>query len=156
MLIGLSIGRAGALERLVASRPAVLRVIAITSPLAIAFRFVLDGLRSHPAVPAPGFAHRLSLALADDAAAWTLSATYAALLIWAMQDPGRVRALWPLRAVGRMAFTNYLSQATLLVPACLLFGLFDHVSPLGGVWMAVALGALQLWWSPWWLARHAL
>lgn len=69
---------------------------------------------------------------------------------------GRFRAaLSRLASVGRMAFTNYISQTLLCT---LLFagwglGLYGRLERwqllgvVGGVW------ALQLAWSPWWLAR---
>jgi uncharacterized protein len=73
------------------------------------------------------------------------------------------RGWWPrlqarLVAAGRMAFTNYLSQ-TLLCGLLFFgfglgwFGTFNRPALLGvtlGIW------TLQLWWSPWWLARFRM
>ncbi len=60
-----------------------------------------------------------------------------------------------LEAAGRMALTNYISQSII---CSLIFyghglGLFEPVSALGQVGVVVAIWALQLAWSPWWLAR---
>lgn len=60
-----------------------------------------------------------------------------------------------LKAAGRMALTNYLSQTVLCV---LIFtgtglGLFGRVPRIGQAALVVAIWALQLAWSPWWLAR---
>ena len=60
-----------------------------------------------------------------------------------------------LEAAGRMALTNYIAQSVI----CTLlfyghgFGLFERVSGPGQVGIVVAIWALQLAWSPWWLAR---
>ena len=80
---------------------------------------------------------------------------YAALVMLAVRA-GRLPGLQRrLAAVGRMALTNYISQSVL----CTLFfyghglGMFGRVSPLGQVGVVVAVWALQLAWSPWWLRR---
>ena len=58
-----------------------------------------------------------------------------------------------LRAVGRMALTNYLSQ-TLLGVAVLTVLLGDvAVGRTGVLVFVLAVGALQLWWSKAWLDR---
>ena len=60
-----------------------------------------------------------------------------------------------LAAVGRMALTNYITQSVL---CSLIFyghglGLFASVGSVAIVGIVVAIWALQLAWSPWWLAR---
>ncbi len=60
-----------------------------------------------------------------------------------------------LEAAGRMALTNYITQSII---CSLVFyghglGLFERVSAPGQVGIVVAVWALQLAWSPWWLAR---
>lgn len=77
----------------------------------------------------------------------------AAVILWLRRNPdsGLLRRI---RAAGRMALTNYLSQTALgLVTLRVL--LADV--PLGRASLlvfVVAVWALQLWWSPRWLARH--
>lgn len=59
-----------------------------------------------------------------------------------------------VRAVGRMALTNYLTQTILGI--AILRGLFDPADlsrSLLALFM-VGVWGLQLWWSPAWLAKH--
>ncbi|MBX3359221.1 MAG: DUF418 domain-containing protein [Phycisphaeraceae bacterium] len=60
-----------------------------------------------------------------------------------------------LAAVGRMAFTNYLTQSLI---CCLIFygwglGYFGSVERAPLMLIVVGIWILQLLWSPWWLAR---
>lgn len=60
-----------------------------------------------------------------------------------------------LSAVGRLALSNYLLQT---VVATFIFngrglGFFGEVSRIGQMGVVVLIWALQLWLSPWWLAR---
>lgn len=59
-----------------------------------------------------------------------------------------------LRAAGRMALTNYLAQTVIGVTllTALLGGV--EVNRSGILLFCLAVWALQLWWSPWWLARY--
>ena len=61
-----------------------------------------------------------------------------------------------LRAVGRMALTNYLAQTVIGVTLLtVLLGGAD-INRSGVLLFCLAVWALQLWWSPWWLARYRL
>ena len=65
------------------------------------------------------------------------------------------RAQARLAAVGRMALTNYIAQSLICT---LIFyghglGLFERVGSVGCVGIVLGIWALQLAWSPWWLAR---
>ena len=60
-----------------------------------------------------------------------------------------------LAAVGRMAFSNYIAQ-TLICTTLFYghgFGLYGGVSRSGQLGFVAAIWALQLAYSPWWLAR---
>jgi uncharacterized protein len=61
-----------------------------------------------------------------------------------------------LRAVGRMAFTNYLSQNVIgvLIFYGWGFGLWGRLHRVELLGVMVLIWAAQLWWSPWWLARY--
>ncbi len=60
-----------------------------------------------------------------------------------------------LAAVGRMAFTNYLSHSLLLTPIFYGYGLglYGRIDRFAQMGVVLAVWALQLWWSPLWL-RH--
>lgn len=60
-----------------------------------------------------------------------------------------------LAATGRMAFTNYIAQSVICT---FIFyghglGLFGSVDRLGQAGIVLAVWAVQLAWSPWWLQR---
>ncbi len=60
-----------------------------------------------------------------------------------------------LAAVGRMAFSNYIMHSVLCTT---IFyghglGLFGRTNRLEQLALVAAIAALQLWYSPWWLAR---
>ena len=85
---------------------------------------------------------------------WCMSSAYAALLLLALRTGGGKMALAPLAAIGRMALTNYLMQAAVIVPLCLLFGLFDTFTPTKALILAGSLFVLiQIPFSLIWL-RH--
>jgi len=60
-----------------------------------------------------------------------------------------------LQAAGRMALTNYISQS--VICTLLFYGhglaLFERTGRLEQVGIVIVIWALQLIWSPWWLAR---
>jgi len=83
---------------------------------------------------------------------------YASLVILAATRGG-ARLAAPLRPVGRMALTNYLTQTLVMTSIFYmpwgprLFGQVDYVQLWGVV---VAVWALQLAWSPLWLSRFRM
>jgi len=85
--------------------------------------------------------------------AWSLAAVYALSLVLLLRRPSSRRWLAPLAAVGRMALTNYLLQAALIVPVCLALDLFDRITPSLGILLALAVALLQVPASVWWLRR---
>jgi uncharacterized protein len=99
----------------------------------------------------PGLARRVTLGLLWNAHAWSLAAAYALAIVLLLRRPAARRVLAPLGAVGRMALTNYLLQAGLIVPVCIAFGLFDRVTPTLGLLLGLAVWAIQVPASAWWL-----
>jgi uncharacterized protein len=75
------------------------------------------------------------------------------MLIWKSGLAGA--ALRRLAAVGRMAFSNYLSQSAIctLVFTGLGFGLFGRLERYELYFVVAGIWAVQILWSPWWLAR---
>lgn len=65
----------------------------------------------------------------------------------------------PFAPVGRMAFTNYLSQSLIMASVFYIFGgatMFGAVGP-GALWTwVVGIWVLQMIWSPLWLSRFQM
>ncbi len=77
-------------------------------------------------------------------------------LVMLVVKGGRIPGLQArLAATGRMALTNYITQS--LICSVVFYGhglgLFERVGGPGQVAIVVGIWALQLIWSPWWLAR---
>lgn len=84
---------------------------------------------------------------------WFLASAYVAALLLVLGTRGRA-ALSPFAAIGRLALTNYLLQAALIVPLCLVFDLFNRFTPTTSLLLAVAVFVLvQVPFSLWWLRR---
>jgi len=156
MLAGTLAGRARLVERLVADGGLTRRCMAVSFSIAVVARILLDQVADRGGRIGTGMLDTVLLDSLTQAGVWALSATYALALIRAVgPDPAAPR-LGPLRAVGRMAFTNYLTQALIAVPLCLAFGPFDRISPTRGLMLAIGIGALQVAFSHWWLTRRAM
>lgn len=56
--------------------------------------------------------------------------------------------------LGRMSLTNYILQAVIIIPVCILFNLFDHVTPTIALVMTGVIWVFQIFFSNWWLSRH--
>lgn len=157
MLAGLLAGRAGLIERLATRRAVAVRALAVSLLLAVLSRRTMDGLEARwTTTETLGFARSVTLSALYQVSAWTLAASYGTALLLLSQRPSWVARLWPLRALGRMAFTNYLLQALVVVPVCLAFGLFGAVTPTRGLYLALVVAVVQLWLSTWWLSRHQM
>ena len=74
------------------------------------------------------FGPNLSLGLLWSIHAWVLAACYASTPLLLLESRRGKQWLAPLAAVGRMALTNYLLQASIIVPLCLGLNLFDRVT----------------------------
>ncbi len=87
-----------------------------------------------------------------------VSLGYASLFILLVQADARVLTE-PLAAVGRMAFTNYIAQSLIMTTIFFGgrgFGLWGEVDRVTLWIIVVAIWALQLVWSPLWLARYQM
>jgi uncharacterized protein len=148
-LFGLLFGRHRVLQK-VADRPrTLLTIIACGLAAGTAFFFV-DRALVHARWASIGSLTGLIFTLH----CWGMSSTYAAALLLALRSPAGTRILMPLSAIGRMALTNYLSQAAIIVPLCLAFGWFDHFTPTRSLALALLLFVcVQLPFSLVWL-RH--
>ena len=74
------------------------------------------------------------------------------IILWNNRADGWLKRR--LRAVGRMALTNYLSQTVLgVLVLTVLLGDVDWVSRTAVLAFVFAVWALQMWWSQAWLSR---
>ena len=94
------------------------------------------------------------------AAIWILAAPclayfYVSMLVVLWQRPGPRRILAHLAPAGRMALTNYLTHSIVftLVFYSYGLGLYGAVSPVVGLVLTVAMYAVQIPLSAWWLSR---
>jgi len=83
---------------------------------------------------------------------------YMAVIVLAMQQPAWARRLRWLAPAGRMALTNYLMQSVICTAIFYGYGLgyFERLPRAWQPLFVVALFALQVIFSRWWLARHRL
>ncbi len=74
------------------------------------------------------------------------------IILWSKSADSRLKRR--LRAVGRMALTNYLAQTALgVLVLTVLLGEADAVNRSAVLVFVVGVWALQLWWSQAWLSR---
>ncbi|MFL6738756.1 MAG: DUF418 domain-containing protein [Sphingomicrobium sp.] len=146
-VMGLYAGRRGLLPALAADRRKLIAV-ALIGLLAGGLLYWLQRQSLveplHPAFPGLLFTFHC----------WAMSSAYVAILLLALQLPGGATALGPLAAIGRLALTNYLLQAAIIVPLCLAFGWFDRFKPTSALALAMLLFFLvQIPFSLMWLRR---
>ena len=84
-----------------------------------------------------------------------LSAAYVAMIILLVQNKVWRGRLLPLAALGRMALTNYLLQSLICTTIFYSYGLglFGTVGPARGALLTIAIYAVQVPLSIWWLRR---
>jgi uncharacterized protein len=98
---------------------------------------------------------KAALGLMFDLHCWSIGSAYVAALLLALKSRRGEALLSPLAAIGRLALTNYVMQAGLIVPLCLLLGWFDNFTPSTSLALALAVFVLvQLPFSLWWLRRY--
>ncbi len=56
--------------------------------------------------------------------------------------------------LGRMSLTNYILQALIIVPVCILLDLFDHITPTIALVITAVIWVFQIFFSSWWLSHH--
>lgn len=149
-LFGLWAGRNRIIERL-ASEPKTLRTILFCG-LVLGGGFYF-GLRAAEAQPGSK-AWQLAGGLSYTFHCWGMSSAYAAAILLTLRTQTGRRILAPLATIGRLALTNYLMQAALVVPLCLAFGWFDRFTPTTALLLALLIfGLVQIPFSLWWVKR---
>lgn len=146
-LFGRFMGRRRFFENITAYRKGIRRTLVIGLGLGVL------AYASRELLVANAVSSRMILGLLWSAHAWGLAAFYASALLLLMQKRAWQQRFAPVGAIGRMALTNYLLQAAIVVPVCIVFKLFDKVTPSLGALMALAVWSLQVPVSVWWMRR---
>ncbi len=147
---GLYIGRRRVLENIDAYRKTLWRILFVGLVVGVVFfagPLLVRGLVPRSRITGMFFSY------ASNVHAWGFAAFYASAILLLMQRRFWQRALSPFAAVGRMALTNYILQATIIVPICIAFDLYDKVTPSFGLLLGVLVFLFQLPFSVLWL-RH--
>jgi uncharacterized protein len=154
-LIGLQVGRRRWLQEAYRHLPAARRLMTILLPVGLTgalMTAVASAYADRPLQPsAPGLIAQLGATFGVPA----LSFGYVCAITLLFHHARFGRFLTPLAAVGRMALTNYLTHSILMTLLANAYGLglYGKVYPAAGLLMTVALYALQILFSNWWLAR---
>jgi len=149
-LFGFCAGRHRLIARLT-QRPKILGSIVVVGLLAGgAFYLIMAQLASASSLT---MAERIVGGLSFTFHCWGLSSAYAATLLLALRSRSGAALVSPLGPIGRMALTNYLLQAIIIVPLCIAFGWFDTFTPTKALLLAFAVFAFELPFSMWWLRR---
>ena len=150
-LFGLYMGRRGFFENIAAHNRGLRRALIAGLGIGVLAYVSRELLLSVSASSPSSSGQRLALSLLWSAHAWGLAAFYASSLSLLLQKRSWQQWLAPLGAVGRMALTNYILQAAIIVPVCIGFNLFDRVTPTLGRLLALAVWMVQALASVWWL-----
>lgn len=149
-LFGLYAGRRGLLTALAGDPPR----LAVILGAGLVAGALLYWLRLELLAESASMLQRVLASLLFTVHCWALSSAYVAGLLILLRTRAAA-SLLPLAAVGRLALTNYLLQAALIVPLCLALGLFDRFTPSTSYLLAFALfGFVQVPFSLLWLRRY--
>jgi uncharacterized protein len=151
-LFGFLAGRHNWLTQLAADRRRTMTLLA--GGLTAGIGFFVASTRLASALNAVGLAPMLPLAtLLFTFHAWGMASAYGALVLLALGSVAGRTAAVPFAAVGRMALTNYLMQAGVIVPLCLALGWFDRFTPSRAMLLVVVYFPMQAVFSLLWLRR---
>ena len=165
-LVGMLLWRAGGMMLV---GMALYRLGVVTAARSAAFyrRMVIVGLAAGLPLAAAGTAHKIHVDFAWDRAMLQgglfnyvgsigVFLGYLGLVMLIVKGGRLPRLQKRLAAAGRMALTNYITQS--LICSLIFYGhglgLFERVGGPGQVAIVAGIWALQLAWSPWWLARY--
>jgi uncharacterized protein len=87
-------------------------------------------------------------------AVFPLAAGYVSATVLLLERPAWHRRLAAFGPVGRMALTNYLSQTVICLGVFYGGGLVGRVGVTAALGISLAIFAVQMAWSAWWLARY--
>jgi uncharacterized protein len=151
-LTGLYVGRRRLLENVGEHRRG-LRQILIAGIFvgAVAYVVRLLVIRATSQSPYADSLSAISVNLLWSIHAWGLAAFYASAVLLLLQRPWFGKFSGIFSAVGRMSLTNYLLQSILVVPICIVFDLYDKVTPGLGFLLALLVALVQIPFSVIWL-----
>jgi uncharacterized protein len=153
-LIGLNLGRRRFFHRVPEQLPAIRRWFGILVLIGLPANAVLTATMGSidQVVPSPAL---LLQQIAFTFGGPALCFAYVLGILLLLQDERWRQRLTPLAAVGRMALTNYLTHSILFTTIANGYGLglYGRVGPAAGLVMALALYAVQVVLSNWWLRR---
>jgi uncharacterized protein len=152
-LFGLYLGRRRFFENIANRRKSLRRALVAGLSIGVLAYLVAVALAVLRGDSITSFTLLLCLGFLRSAHAWGLAAFYASSLLLLSQRRSWQRWLAPLGAVGRMALTNYLLQAAIIVPVGIGFDLFGRITPGLAVLLALAVWSAQVPSSVWWLRR---
>jgi uncharacterized protein len=153
-LFGFYAGRHALVSKVTADPVVARRILAAGLVGAAGFLFLRARIGAGVPDAGPSAIQGLAISLLFSFHAWSLAVAYMAMLLLAGRTRSGASFLRPLASVGRMALTNYLMQALMLVPICLAFGLFDRFTPTIALTLAIAIFVLiQMPLSHFWLSR---
>ena len=150
-LFGLDIGRRRLFENLDNRRKSIKWALIVGLVSAVLFMAANFMLLSR--VSELNSMHKLVGSVFYKLHSWGLATFYCSSILLLLRRNFWRRLFTPIGAVGRMALTNYLLQALLIVPVCIAFDLYDKVTPTIGLAMAAVVWAVQVPASFWWLKR---
>lgn len=151
-LLGMATARAGVLDDLERHGPLLRRVatIGLAVGLPLSALYAVAGVLDPAATSGAGIAAQGLVFVATPVLALGYAATLARV---ALARPG-ARVVRQLAAVGRMALSNYLLQSVLCTAVFYGGGLYGRVGPVPALAVAVAVYAVNVAVSAWWLPRH--
>jgi uncharacterized protein len=153
-VLGLRFGKLRFFQRLEDNLPAIRRAIGPLFAVGLVLNLLLVLLAERVEAMTPSLGALAFQALFVIAPP-ILSAAYVAAICLLWQRPGARRALSLLAPVGRMALSNYLMHSVVFTTVAYSYGLglYGEISYLEGIGLTVAMFALQIPLSAWWLGR---
>jgi uncharacterized protein len=155
-LLGLYTGRRRILEDPEAHRRLLRGIVAWGFALGLAGTLAGTALRVvfdvETAIALPWFPLAMMASMALGTVPFALA--YIAAITLLLQRPPWRELLKPFGPVGRMALSNYLSQTVICLAIFYGGDLIGTYRPALYLLISLALFAVQIWWSAWWLARY--
>jgi len=153
-VLGLAFGKRRFFHRLEDNLPAVRRWVGPLFAVGLALNLLLVLAAGRVESLTPGVLN-LAFQTLFVIAPPVLSAAYVAAICLLWQRPGWRRGLGLLAPVGRMALSNYLMHSVVFTTVSYSYGLglYGEISYLEGLGLTVAMFALQIPLSAWWLRR---